>query len=89
MDRIYNIAADELPKQSGGLHPIGIDVCWGNWDITTPEGIPAKKETIAIIFAFRPQGARGEVLLGNTEPITTAHVLSGLYPPEAEIRVGI
>lgn len=90
MDRIYKIVEDELPKQSGGLHPLGFDVCWGNWDIVTPEGIPAKNETFAIIFAFRNQGPRGEVMLGiMTEPLTTAHVLSGLWPPEAEIRTGV
>lgn len=89
MDRIYKIVEDELPKQIGGLHPLGMDVCWGNWDIRTPEGIPAKKETIAIIFAFRPQGPRGEVIFSNIDPITTSWVLSGLYPPEVEIRVGV
>jgi hypothetical protein len=87
-DRIYRIAVDELPKQSMGLEPIGIDVCWGIWDITTPVG-PDKKETLALVFAFRPMGPRGEVLLGSTPPISNAHVLSGLYPTEAEIRSGV
>jgi hypothetical protein len=87
-DRIYKIAIDELPKQSMGLEPIGLEVCWGTWDVATPNG-PGRGETLAMLFAFRPMGPRGEVLLGTTPPITNAHTLSGLWPIEAEIRSGV
>lgn len=87
-DRIYDIALDELPKQAMGLEPLGLDVCWGIWDINTPQG-PAKSETFALLFAFRAMGPNGEVLLGNQPPFTVNHVLSGLWPMEAEIKSGV
>jgi len=87
-DRIYHIAKDELPKRSLGLNIIGFDVCWGIWDVRTPSG-PGKGTTFAMIFAVRPQGPRGEVLLGDVPPNTNAHALSGTYPSEAEIRAGV
>lgn len=87
-DRIYNIAFDELSKQALGLEPLGLDVCWGAWDFNTPQGV-VKNETLSILFAFRAMGPNGEVLLGNQPPLTVNHVLSGLYPMEAEIKSGV
>jgi hypothetical protein len=86
--RILDIAKDELSKRSLGLQILGLDVCWGNWPIQTPKG-PGMSTTFAILTTVRVTGPQGEVLLGNQEPFTSAHTLSGTWPSEAEIRQGI
>lgn len=87
-DRIYKIAAAELPIQAVGLIPLGLDVCWGKWNVMTPNG-PAQNETLAILLAFRAMGPRGDIILGNALPVTNAYVLSGLWPSESEIKTGV
>jgi hypothetical protein len=86
--RILDIALDELPKRSLGLNILGIDVEWGLWDITTPAG-PGQTWSYAILTSVRETGPKGEVLLGDRTPVTNAHVLSGTWPSETEIRDGI
>jgi hypothetical protein len=40
----------------------------------------------AILFAVRPTGPNGEMLLGDQPPITCAMTLSTMWPSEREIR---
>ena len=86
--RILGIAMDELPKRSLGLEVIGLDVCWGNWNVTLPTGQVTIKATYAITMAVRAMEPSGAVTLG-AEPLTAAFVLSNIYPSEPEIRGGI
>lgn len=86
--RILDIAEDELPKRSLGLQVLGIDVCWGNWNIQTPQG-RGIATTYALLVAVRATGSRGEVLLGNQPPVVNVHAFSGTCPSEIEIRQGV
>lgn len=87
-ERILAIVENEMPRQSLGLNVLGVDVCFGIWQVVTPQG-PAQVQSFAILTAIRPAGPKGEVLLGNVPPITNSHVLQSLWPTELEIRAAI